>query len=263
MKAGWRLSGVHICGSQSTRAFFQLIERARAVNGWSIQEVHDMHMTGEHCDVIGKQPDVIEGLKKYGIILSCGANYINYSPDFIRDYGPAVEPFIEPFRSWIESGVKVVGQHFGGGAWGRGGEGSVGGLTPPFFQPWMLITRKYDGKVWQPDERIDRVHAIKMFTSWAAEYVQKPDKLGTLQVGKFADLMVMDRDYFTIPIDDILKIRPLMAMVGGKMVALQESLAKDFGTTAVGAKYDFKDEDVKHIGGPVSEAAKKAAQSVE
>ncbi|MBI2821826.1 MAG: amidohydrolase family protein [Acidobacteria bacterium] len=257
MKAGWRLAGVHICGSQSARAFFQMIERARAVNGWTIQEVHDMHMTGEHCDVVGQQPDIIDGLKKYGIILSCGADYIRYAPDFIRDYGPAVEPFIEPFRTWIESGVKLVGQHFGGGALRRPGEGSVsGGFQPPFFQPWMLITRKYDGKVWQPDERVHRVHAIKMFTSWAAEYVTKPDKLGTLEVGKFADLLVIDRDYFTIPEDDILKIRPLMTMVGGKMVVLQAPLAKDFATDPVGPAYDFRDEDVAHIGESLSESAK-------
>jgi hypothetical protein len=69
-------------------------------------------------------------------------------------------------------------------------------------------------------------------------------------VGKFADLLVIDRDYFTIPVDDILKIRPLMTMVGGKMIVLQESLAKDFGIQVVGPPYDFKDEDVAHLGKP-------------
>jgi cytosine/adenosine deaminase-related metal-dependent hydrolase len=104
--------------------------------------------------------------------------------------------------------------------------------------------------VWQPEERIDRVHAMKMFTSWAAEYVTKPEELGSLEVGKFADLLVIDRDYFTIPVDDILKIRPLMTMVGGKMIVLQESLAKDFGIQVVGPAYDFKDEEVAHLGKP-------------
>ena len=89
-----------------------------------------------------------------------------------------------------------------------------------------------------------------MFTSWAAEYVTKPDELGSLEVGKFADLLVIDRDYFTIPVDDILKIRPLMTMVGGKMIVLQESLARDLGLQAVGPPYDFNDEDVEHIGKP-------------
>ena len=216
-------------------------------------------MTVEHCDVIGKQPDIIDGLKKYGIILSCGPNYINYAPGFVKDYGPQIEPYILPFRTWIESGVKLVGQHYGGGAQRRAGEGSVGGgFQPPFFMLWQAITRKFDGKVWQPDERIDRVHALKMWTSWAAEYVRKPQKLGTLEQGKFADLLVIDRDYLTVPEDDILKIRPLMTMVGGKMIVLQESLAKDFGIPAVGPAYDFKDAELVNIGKPL---AKKAADS--
>ena len=127
------------------------------------------------------------------------------------------------------------------------------GFQPPFFQLWQVVTRKFDGKVWQPEERIDRVHAMKLWTSWAAEYVTKPDQLGTLEVGKFADLLVIDRDYFTVPVDDILKVHPLMTMLGGKMVALQESLASDFGMQPVGPAFDFNDEDVEHLGKPLSE----------
>jgi cytosine/adenosine deaminase-related metal-dependent hydrolase len=87
-----------------------------------------------------------------------------------------------------------------------------------------------------------------MFTSWAAEYVTKPDKLGTLEVGKLADIVVLDRDYFTIPVDDILKIRPLMTMVGGKLLVLQPVLATDFGIEPVGPSYSFEDHEVEHIG---------------
>ena len=82
----------------------------------------------------------------------------------------------------------------------------------------MAVTRKYDGKVWQPNERLDRVHALKMWTSWAANYVQRPQKLGTLEVGKYADLAVLDRDYFTVPDDDIAKVRGVFTMVAGKVV---------------------------------------------
>jgi len=229
-KAGWRLAGVHICGSESARSFFKMIDRAREVNGWTMQQVRDMRLTGEHCNLIGQQPDIIQKLKDYGIILSCGINYLREAANWIADYGPEIEPFIIPFKTWIDSGVKLVGQHHGS--------------TPPFNMQWQAVTRRHDGVVYQPEERIDRVHAMKMWTSWASEYVLKEDELGTLEVGKFADLVVLDRDYFTVPVDDILKVRTPMTLVGGKIIQLQESLAKEFGVESIGPAYDFSDEEV-------------------
>ena len=46
----------------------------------------------------------------------------------------------------------------------------------------------------------------------------KEDDLGTLEVGKLADLVVLDRDYMSIEADDIFNIKPLMTMVGGQVV---------------------------------------------
>ena len=44
------------------------------------------------------------------------------------------------------------------------------------------------------------------------------DRLGSIEVGKLADLVVVDKDYLTIPEDDISEIRTLMTVVGGKVV---------------------------------------------
>ncbi len=126
--------------------------------------------------------------------------------------------------------MKLVGQHYGS--------------TPPFNKLWEAVTRKHDGVVWQPEERIDRVHALKMWTSWASEYVLKEDQLGTLEEGKFADLIILDRDYFTVPVDDLLKIRVPMTMVGGKIMQLQASLASEFGVDSIGPVYNFSEEEV-------------------
>ena len=228
--AGWRLAGVHMCGSESARAFMRMIDEAREVNGWTMQQVRDMRLTGEHCGLIGKLPDIIQGLKDYGIILSCGPDIVSESPAWVRDYGDQIQSFILPFKTWLDSGVKLVGQHYG--------------RTPPMRTLWQAVTRLHDGVVWQPEERIDRVHAMKMWTSWPSEYVLKEDELGTLEEGKFADLVILDRDYFTVPVNDILKVRTPLTMVGGKIIQLQESLANEFGMEAVGPAYDFSDEEV-------------------
>ena len=257
LKAGWRLAGVHMCGSESARSFFKMVDRAREVNGWSMEDVRAARLTGEHCNLIGKAPDIIQGLKDYGIYLSCGPNYLHDTRDWIKDYGPQIEPFILPFKTWLDSGVKLVGQHFGARARDQG----TARFQPPFYLMWLSTTRKFEGEVWQAEERIDRVQALKMYSNWASEYVLKEDKIGSLEEGKFADLLVIDRDYFTIPVDDILKIRPLMTMVGGKMVVLQESLAKDFGMQPVGPAYTFADEDVDHIGKSRAEIVAKFADN--
>ena len=197
-----------------------------------------------------------------GLSSAADPDYVSTFRDWIKDYGPYtenLEDFFLPLKTWIESGVLIVGQHYGGGAFrGGGGEGSVGeGRQPPFFQLWQAITREYDGRVWQPEERIGRVHAMKMWTRWASRYVVREDKLGSLEEGKWADLVVIDRDYFTIPVDEILKIRPLMTMVGGDIKALNALLATEWQVEPVGYQYNFEDSEMEWIGKPFTEEGKK------
>jgi predicted amidohydrolase YtcJ len=254
IRSGWRLRGIHTLGSESLRRFTQMIDAAIADTNITLEQVREQHYTLEHCDLIGKLPDSIERMKKYGLIISCGPGLMSTYPLTIKDYGPYNDPehlkkFFMPFKTWIESGVLVVGQHWGGGAFaGGGGEGSVGGgRQPPFFMPWLTMTRMTNGWIWVPEERIDRVRALKMWTRWAARYVMKEDKLGSLEEGKWADLVILDRDYFTIPENDILKVRPLMTMVGGKVVSLNKSLAQEWNTAPVGEQFDFEDHEVDWV----------------
>ena len=50
------------------------------------------------------------------------------------------------------------------------------------------------------------------------EVLFQEGNVGSLQPGKYADLLVLDRDYLTVPVDSILDIKPSMTMVGGKIV---------------------------------------------
>ena len=69
--------------------------------------------------------------------------------------------------------------------------------------------------------------------------------MGSLEPGKWADLVILDKDYLTIPVDDILKIRALMTMVGGKVVHLVPSLAREVGMQPAGANVE--------LGGPAAQ----------
>ena len=69
-----------------------------------------------------------------------------------------------------------------------------------------------------PEEAIDRVTALKMTTTWASEYMLAEDTLGTLEPGKYADFTVLDRDFFTVPIEEIRKLKVVMTGLAGKIV---------------------------------------------
>jgi cytosine/adenosine deaminase-related metal-dependent hydrolase len=61
------------------------------------------------------------------------------------------------------------------------------------------------------------------------------DKIGTLEPGKLADFVVLDKDLLTVPENDIPTVQVLMTSVGGKVVHLADSLASEIGMMAVGA----------------------------
>jgi len=68
----------------------------------------------------------------------------------------------------------------------------------------LLVTRRApDGVVYNPEERVDRMTALLLATRWGADYVLNPDVLGSIEVGKWADLVVLDRDCSTVPEDEI------------------------------------------------------------
>ena len=65
---------------------------------------------------------------------------------------------------------------------------------------------------------ITREEALIAHTRSNSFFVMHEDDLGSIAPGKFADLVVMDRDYLTVPADQIKDIKPVMTFVGGKMV---------------------------------------------
>ncbi len=88
-----------------------------------------------------------------------------------------------------------------------------------------------------PEEKLDRVTVLKMWTNGASRYLLKEKEIGTLEVGKLADLVVLDKDFFTVPTEQIPKIIPQMTLVGGEIRYLGSELASKLGMEPVG--YEF------------------------
>ncbi len=89
----------------------------------------------------------------------------------------------------------------------------------PLWKIEKAVARKDDqGQVWGPQEKITRQQALWMSTIYPAEACGDGEKMGNIQVGKIADLVVLGDDYMTVPEDEISKIPVLMTVLGGKVV---------------------------------------------
>jgi hypothetical protein len=121
-----------------------------------------------------------------------------------------------PYRSLTEGGVVV-----------NAGSDHMVKVDPdlsinpynPFTAMWSVVTRQTDkGNVFNPGEAISREEALKMYTINNAYASFEEDVKGSIEKGKFADLVVLSDDLLTCAEDSIRRIKPLLTMVGGKVV---------------------------------------------
>jgi predicted amidohydrolase YtcJ len=105
----------------------------------------------------------------------------------------------------------------------------------PFLAMEVSVTREdIDGKVWGPGQRINRREALYTYTRWSAEYVLKENLVGSIEPGKTADFVVLNKDFLTVPDDEIGQIDPVLTVVGGTIVYTQPEFAASLGLPQTG-----------------------------
>jgi predicted amidohydrolase YtcJ len=102
--------------------------------------------------------------------------------------------------------------------WGLGSDGTAANQTLPFTTLYFAVTGKMAGGTKVIRQTISREDALIAHTRKNAYFVFQENNLGSIQAGKLADLLVLDRDYLTIPADQIKDIKPVMTLVGGRVV---------------------------------------------
>jgi len=88
----------------------------------------------------------------------------------------------------------------------------------PLWSIEKAVCRCVDGstRVWGRNQKISREDALRMKTIWAAAFVGEEGKLGSLEPGKLADLVILDGDYLTVPEQQISELNVVLTFVGGK-----------------------------------------------
>lgn len=103
--------------------------------------------------------------------------------------------------------------------WGLGTDATVVGQVNPFVTlGWAVTGKMPNGKITN-SEPVSREQALIAHTRANAYLAFRENRIGSLQPGKLADMVILDGDYLTIAADEIWKIRPLATMLGGRVVA--------------------------------------------
>ncbi|MGK0299007.1 MAG: hypothetical protein ACI9XC_002633 [Gammaproteobacteria bacterium] len=225
LTAGWRFVGVHGVGSHAFRIFIRELEGAMKKNPGvlTLDYVRKSRHGFAHGTMTGAVPDVVAGWKKYNIYVPINLRRaLAIEPDNIRqNYGEPGWKFLGPIKTLLDAGVNVVG------------EGEIGHPTPETYLDLMdvYVNREMeigletertapakfgDGEIFNPEEGVDRVVAMKLFTIRSAEFHYAEDKIGSLEIGKYADFAVLDKDYLSGPDTEVRDNKVLMTVLGGE-----------------------------------------------
>jgi hypothetical protein len=200
-------STIHAIGDKAIHEVLNVFEQVRREEHERGVHPSERHHRIEHVQVI--HPDDVHRLAALDIIASMQP--IHATADYLmadRYWGVRSAWSYNP-RAQIDAGARVA-------------FGSDSPVEP--FEPFKGIhaavtRRRADGSPgadgWYPDARLSVAEAIDGYTSGAAYAGGMDDRQGRLAPGYLADLIVVDRDPFTCPPDDLLKVQVLGTMVGG------------------------------------------------
>ena len=239
IKAGGRLAGDHMLGDHEIDIVLDIIENASKEGGMTLDDIRAKRHVTEHMAMYPR-PDQIPRFKQMGIMTSGWDIAIweagNWSRDILKKYGERGAMQVVPRKALYEAGIMNSMEL----------DRAIAATNLTIFTVmYSGVTRKDRfGNQIAPTLALDRKAMLKSATLWGAYGVKKEKVLGSLETGKLADLLVLDRDYLTIAEDDIQNVRVLMTMVGGKTEHLVPSLAREWGIQPAGQQVE--------LGGPSS-----------
>jgi predicted amidohydrolase YtcJ len=213
--ANWRAE-VHSLGRRSTLtsppADFELeISAFEAVEGKFPGVVRDRRWVIAH--VPGITQEWIDRFQAIGGNLSLtGWQYLAGNPqpptNLISPYaGP-------PFRMIVDSSNRPDGIHVG-----MSSDGMQIAPMNPWIHMYFATTGLNARKVLiNPAQQITRQEVLSLYTRQNGWFLREEDQLGTIEEGKLADLVVLNRDYFSVPSEDLKKIRSVLTVVDGDVV---------------------------------------------
>ncbi len=199
----------HAIGDRGNRLILDLYERAFAEVPAAQRKIAEPRWRDEHSQIVNLAD--LPRFKRLGIIASMQPSHaigdLYFAPARL---GMDRLAGAYAWQSMLKMGVPVAG---GSDAPVERGE--------PMIEFYAAVARKdlqgRSGEGWHAEEKVTRDQALKMFTLWPAFAAFEDDQRGTIEVGKLADLTVLDRDIMTVPELQILAAKTLLTIVNGEV----------------------------------------------
>ena len=207
VRYGWSSANSHSAGDRGTAEYLSVYGEAKKN---PIVKSSNQRLAIDH--LVNVRQEDIKKFKDLGIMASISPWFLfkaSQNEASVYQYGTERVNQWMPAKSYIDAGLRPIIEE------------DIDELPyrAPLWNIEKMVTRKDDnGKIWNLKEKVTRQEGLWMKTNWPAYYVGDEKKLGTIAVGKFADLLVLDKDYMTVPEDDIHTISVFMTIVNGKVV---------------------------------------------
>lgn len=204
VQAGFQ-AGIHAIGDRGNRVILNAFENVRNSRG-----DQGLRHRIEHSQIV--QVEDIPRFKELDIIASMQPTHATSDMNMAEDrVGPVRIQGGYAWRTFLDQGTVIA----------AGSDFPVE-LSNPFHGLYSAVTRQnHEGMPdggWYPNQRITREEALHGFTLGAAYAGHMEELVGSIEVGKWADFIVIDRDYFTIPDIEIWQIEVLETWVAGEKV---------------------------------------------
>ena len=196
----------HALGDRAVREALDAVEAARTANG-----PHDNRHHLAHLQVV--HPDDVPRFRALGATATLQPLWAAHEPQMddltIPFLGPERSSWQYPFGDLLRSGATLAG----GSDWPVSSADPIQGIHVAVNR----VAPEGDAEPFYPEQRLDLAGALAAYTSGSA-YVNHLDDTGTIAVGNLADLVVLDRDPFEGPLEEICRTRVEQTFVGGRRV---------------------------------------------